>query len=495
MNINKQRLPRKSVDEKLFGLLVASVQDYAIFMIDTEGFIMSWNQGAAHIKGYSEDEIIGAHISIFYTPPDIEADEPHLNLKKALAAGTYESEGWRVRKNGAIFWANVVFTPIYDENHEHIGFAKITRDNTERKVVQDHKESQQAELEKRVKLQTEKILANESRFRKLIEHSYEGISLMDQDFKVFYRSLSAEKINGWNDSDRIESDLDRVIHPEDQQLLANLIAELRENPGKPIHANFRSRHRGGQYIWLECLFTNRLGDEFINAIVCNFRDITKIKEQHLQLIEAAETQAAILNALSPHIALLDEHGMILTVNESWKKFVGNNKFKEVQYGVGQPYLAISEAALLVSAAVNREIAKGIRSVMKGRKKEFTMEYSCQILHKKRWFQLVVAPLADQKHQGVVVLHINITQRKLAEEQLINSQEKINKQNDALKDIAWISSHEVRRPVASIMGLVNLLKLSEDKDDEDELIEMVERCAMELDQLVHHIHDKITQLDS
>ncbi|MDB5115226.1 MAG: hypothetical protein JWQ79_718, partial [Mucilaginibacter sp.] len=208
-----------SFDEKLFRLLVASISDYAIFMIDPNGYIMSWNQGAQNIKGYTEEDVIGKHISIFYTPEDNKKNEPSHNLNEALKNGMYESENWLVRKDGSVFWANVIYTTIYNDNGHLVGFAKITRDITERKKIEDKKQKINAELEKRVKENTEKIIANELRFRKLIENSYDGIILFDKDLEVIYRSLSSERINGWSNEERAGHEIDDLIHPDDRSMV------------------------------------------------------------------------------------------------------------------------------------------------------------------------------------------------------------------------------------------------------------------------------------
>jgi len=121
----------KNIDEKLFRLLVTHVQDYAIFMLDPNGYIMSWNLGAEHIKGYPEEEVIGRHISLFYRKEDIKAGEPSRNLNEALKNGTYHSEGWRVKKDKSEFWADITYTTVYDDDGRLIGFAKVIRDITD----------------------------------------------------------------------------------------------------------------------------------------------------------------------------------------------------------------------------------------------------------------------------------------------------------------------------------------------------------------------------
>jgi PAS domain S-box-containing protein len=120
-----------------FRLVVQAVRDYAIFMLDPEGRILTWNEGAQRLKGYSPDEIIGRSFSVFYPPRDVAAGKPERMLKAAAAEGRVEDEGWRVRKDGSRFWADVVITALRDESGNLRGFAKITRDMTERRRAEE----------------------------------------------------------------------------------------------------------------------------------------------------------------------------------------------------------------------------------------------------------------------------------------------------------------------------------------------------------------------
>jgi PAS domain S-box-containing protein len=123
--------------EELFQSLVNAVKDYAIFMLNPSGFIQTWNAGAERIKGYKAHEIIGKHFSIFYSDTDINRGHPEKELIIAQAEGRFEEEGWRIRKNGTQFLANVVITALYDEEGELRGFSKVTRDITERKTAEE----------------------------------------------------------------------------------------------------------------------------------------------------------------------------------------------------------------------------------------------------------------------------------------------------------------------------------------------------------------------
>jgi two-component system CheB/CheR fusion protein len=123
--------------EERFRLLVEGVSDYAIFLLDPEGRIMSWNSGAERIKGYCEDEILGLHFSCFYPPEAVAGDLPDQALLIAERDGHFSGEGWRVRKDGSRFWANVTITAIRDENGRKMGFSKIVRDLTEQKRAEE----------------------------------------------------------------------------------------------------------------------------------------------------------------------------------------------------------------------------------------------------------------------------------------------------------------------------------------------------------------------
>ena len=130
--------PSGTQSEETFRLLCDSIKDYAIFVMNPEGVIQTWNAGAEMLKGYRAEEIIGQSFSRFYLPSDIEAGQPRILLSQAAVAGRVTDEGWRVRKDGSRFWASVVITALYDQQGVLKGYAKITRDMTERKRMEDH---------------------------------------------------------------------------------------------------------------------------------------------------------------------------------------------------------------------------------------------------------------------------------------------------------------------------------------------------------------------
>jgi PAS domain S-box-containing protein len=131
-----RRLGERTVDADLYRLLVHSVTDYGIFLLDPAGYVASWNEGAQRIKGYTADEIIGRHFSAFYLAEDIASGKPEMELEVASRVGRFEDEGWRIRKDGSLFWANVVITALRNDAAELVGFAKVTRDLTERRAAE-----------------------------------------------------------------------------------------------------------------------------------------------------------------------------------------------------------------------------------------------------------------------------------------------------------------------------------------------------------------------
>ena len=139
INITDRRRAEDALGEiqERHSLLVMGVKEYAIYMLDTQGLVMSWNQGAEHIKGYKPEEIIGKHFSVFYASEDVQRGKPEMGLQEAAEKGRFEDEGWHVRKDGSRFWANVVITALRDEAGNLRGFAKLTRDVTERKRAEE----------------------------------------------------------------------------------------------------------------------------------------------------------------------------------------------------------------------------------------------------------------------------------------------------------------------------------------------------------------------
>lgn len=217
--------------EERYRILVDAITDYAIYMLDPGGIIASWNAGAARFKGYSEAEIIGEHFSKFYLPEDRERGLPEQALRTAAEQGRFEGEAWRVRKDGSRFWGHVVIDPIRDPDGTLIGFAKITRDLTERRQAEEH------------------LRKAERQFRALVQGVTDyAIYMMDPDGRVSSWNAGAQRIKGYLPEDIIGEHYSRFFGEEDR---ANRVPwkalEVAAEDGRYESEGWRYRNDGSRF--------------------------------------------------------------------------------------------------------------------------------------------------------------------------------------------------------------------------------------------------------
>jgi len=267
--------------EERFRLTVEGVRDYAIFMLDTTGHIMSWNEGAERIKGWSANEIIGKHFSTFYTAEDLEDKKPERELRIAIATGKYEEEGWRVRKNGSVFWANVVITALYNEQNKHIGFSKVTRDLTDKKMSE------------------ESLRQSEERYRSLVEQVTDyGIFMLDEKGRIISWNEGARRIKGYEQSDIIGKYFS-IFYPEEDILNGKPAYELKvaRAEGKYEEEGWRVK-KDGSLFWASVVITAIYNS---NGIHIGFskvtRDLTERKEAERALRESYERYRLLADQL------------------------------------------------------------------------------------------------------------------------------------------------------------------------------------------------------
>ena len=240
----KRQSEQRLVDsERNLRLLVETVQDYAIFSLDCNGVIMSWNRGAQRIKGYTAQEAIGRHFSMFYEPPDVARGWPQEELMRATELGRYEDEGWRVRKDGSRFWANVVITAIRDEQGKLLGFSKVTRDLTERR----RHEEQLREREESLRLLVEGVK----------DHA---MFLLDAQGRIKAWNAGGQRLMGYDSPQVLERDVS-MFYPEEDRLSGKPKAELAsaQSAGYLVVEGWRQRADGTRF-WAEVTTTRLDGD-------------------------------------------------------------------------------------------------------------------------------------------------------------------------------------------------------------------------------------------
>jgi len=261
---------------ELHRLLVESVQDYAIFALDPDGYILSWNAGAQRFKGYTADEIIGKHFSIFYPPEKIATRFPEFELEQAALTGRFEDEGWRIRKDGSQFWANVVITALRDKTGTLVGYAKVTRDLTERRNAE------------------EALRLSEERFRLLVQSVKDyAIFMLDPGGHVATWNEGAQRIKGYSAAEIVGKHFS-VFYPQARIDEGFPDYELREaiRTGRFEDEGWRVRKDGTQF-WANVVIT-ALHDS--HGKLLGFgkvtRDLTERREAQEQAIEDARRVAA-----------------------------------------------------------------------------------------------------------------------------------------------------------------------------------------------------------
>ncbi|MCC2651758.1 MAG: hybrid sensor histidine kinase/response regulator [Microvirga sp.] len=263
--------------EGRFQLLVDAVTDYAIYMLDPTGIVSSWNAGAQRFKGYKQDEILGEHFSRFYTDEDKATELPRRALETAAREGKFEAEGWRLRKDGTRFWAHVVIDPIRDAQGSLIGFAKITRDLTERKRTQ------------------EALRESEERFRLLVQGVTDyAIYMLDPQGHVTNWNAGAQRIKGYSQDEILGRHFSEFYTDEDQaNELPRRALETATREGR-FEAEGWRRRKDGTRFWASVVIDriqNDLGE------IIGFAKITRDITERRQAQEAlAQAQAALFQS-------------------------------------------------------------------------------------------------------------------------------------------------------------------------------------------------------
>jgi PAS domain S-box-containing protein len=242
-----ERARRHAAEE--FKILVEGVTDYAIFMLDGAGRIATWNSGAERLKGYKEDEIIGKDFSIFYSEEARQAGLPKRMLETAQREGRCEDENWRIRKDGTRFWASVTITPIRDESENLIGFAKVTRDLTERHLADERLEAERKEAAR-------VLSESEEKFRLLVDKVRDyAIFFVDPELRIMTWNVGAERLYGYSADEIVGQSVSRFYLPKDV-IAGELSLKKRQTTeqGVATAEGVRLRKDGSRF-WVSAVYT------------------------------------------------------------------------------------------------------------------------------------------------------------------------------------------------------------------------------------------------
>lgn len=266
--------------------MVDEIEDYAIILLNTKGIIQNWNKGAQKIKGYEPEEVIGRHFRIFYPQVDRDQGLPEALLMQAAEFGRATHEGWRVKKDGSAFWANVVITALHDEQNKVVGFTKVTRDLTERKKTEDELRHKAEYLTRKI----EELRQSEERYHKMVAEVQDyAILMLDREGKILNWNAGAERIKGYKASEIVGKSFTNFYLPHDRESgLPHKLLKEAVQMGRASHEGWRMR-KDGTAFWGHVVIT-ALHDDQDNVIGFTkvTRDLTGKKNAEEQLQQYAQ---------------------------------------------------------------------------------------------------------------------------------------------------------------------------------------------------------------
>ncbi|HUQ99223.1 MAG TPA: PAS domain S-box protein [Gemmatimonadaceae bacterium] len=421
----------------LHRLLVESVQDYAIFALDPNGIILSWNAGAERFKGYTADEIIGKHFSIFYPPEKVAERFPQYELDVAEKTGRFEDEGWRVRKDGTRFWANVVLTALRGEDGRLLGYAKVTRDLTVRRAAE------------------EALRQSEERFRLIVQSVRDyAIFMLDTDGRVATWNAGAERFKGYTESEILGKHFSVFYPPEKQQERFpeyELTVAARE--GRFEDEGWRVRKDGSRF-WANVVIT-ALRDskgELIGYTKVT-RDLTERKRAEEALRESEERFRILVQGVKDYaIFMLDPTGHVATWNAGAERF---NSYREDEI-LGQHFSVFYPAEKVAAGHPEHELEVATR--------EGTYEEEGWRLRKDGtpfWASVLITALHDATGRlvGFGKVTRDLTEQRAATQRGLEDARRVAEAeaaNRAKAGFLAAMSHELRTPLNAIGGYADLL---------------------------------------
>jgi PAS domain S-box-containing protein len=419
-------LPAAHWGDAPFRRLVESVRDYAIFLLDPEGRIASWNAGARRLKGWTAAEAIGKHFSMFYPQAAIDKRWPEYELETAARLGRFEDEGWRVRKDGTRFWANVIITALHDDAGRLIGYAKVTRDLSERRENE------------------ERLRESEERFRLLVENVQDyAIFMLDPEGRVVSWNRGARRIKGYEASEIVGRHFSVFYPPE---------AIARDWPATELKEAARNGHfedegwrlrKDGTSFWANVVITAlRDADGRLRGFSKITRDLSERRAQEERLRESEERFRLLLEGIEDYaIFMLDPLGRVTSWNTGAERMTG---YREAEI-LGQSFERFYPAE---DMAAGRP-AEDLRTAMLNRRAE-DLGWRLRKDGERFWAETVVTALHDGEGRlrGFAQVTRDMTDRK--------RMESLEQQGRRLTEFLAMLAHELRNPLAPIRNAVSIM---------------------------------------
>ena len=458
-----QEILRES--EERFRLLVEGVKEYAIFMLDVEGRVTTWNPGARRIKGYEPEEIIGEHFSLFYTIEDVERGHPEEVLGLAAADGRYEEEGIRVRKDGSTFWADVVITALTDEAGDLRGFAKVTRDITARKGAEER----------------ERLLLREQAARERATDILESISdaffAVDEEWNFTYINGKAEEF--WGRS-REELRGKNVWGEFPQAVDSEFYRQIKRAMEEGVTTEFEtiSPAMGG---WVAGrAYPSREG------LSVYFQDVTEHRRAQEELRGSRDQLAAILRGAAEGITAQDPSGKVIYANEAAARLTGFTSVQDVVQSPPDGLIARYELLDEEGRPFPADRLPGRRALNGEEGAEEVLRFRILATGEERWAIVQATPIFGE--QGTVLMAVNIirdiTEGKRAEESLRRITEAERKRiahdlhDGVLQDLSY---------TAAAIGMIMLqTEGTQQKEQLQSVIDAVRRGARGLREVVNDL---------